>query len=250
MTLEDLPPEMIAMIIDNVDPDDHYALRLASRHLRSIATNVNHIVRATPSEQWIAQSMDHLRTAMQGGYTPTTALLNIAAGKGDMEMLVECEKHCYADMSSLRVAAENGHLDVLKYFKDTSKLFDTQVIMLAAARGGHVHVLDWLTEVDEFALFHGAINERAARDAVERDHVNVLQWFHKNKVLTRAFNYYGQNVMYDNIPYRRISELGHLDILEFFYSLGYDIPFALVIEEAERRGHANIVEWARNIRGG
>ena len=71
-------------------------------------------------------------------------------------------------------AAENGHLEVLKYLREEVKVtWDSRTASWAAAKG-HLHILKYLVErkFDQH-------NEYACRNAAENGHFDCLKYLHE-----------------------------------------------------------------------
>ena len=77
----------------------------------------------------------------------------------------------------LSVAGKEGNLDVLRWVNDKDlKSVDWVRVFNKAARGGHLHVLEWIFE-EKYIYMSGIY-----KCAVEGGHVNVLQWARKKRI--------------------------------------------------------------------
>ena len=110
-------------------------------------------------------------------------------------------------------ASENGHIQVLEWFKNSGYEFkyDRRAINLASEYG-HIQVLEWFKNSDyEFKYYENAINY-----ASEYGHVQVLEWF-KNS---------GYEFKYTENAINYASRYGHINVLEWFknsiYKFKYD----------------------------
>ncbi len=79
------------------------------------------------------------------GYSFFAPVASAVAAKGDVDavlfLLEEGYGHCQMD----RTAARHGHLAVLTAMRDAGHVIDAKAAV-AAARGGHLHVVQWLAE--------------------------------------------------------------------------------------------------------
>ena len=73
--------------------------------------------------------------------------INAAAVQGNLEMVKYCvANECPIDETACAYAAENGHLEVLKYLREEVKApWDSDTASYAASNG-HLHILEYLVE--------------------------------------------------------------------------------------------------------
>ena len=171
---------------------------------------------------------------------------------------------------SIRVAAVNGHLDVVQYLAGQGAdirqccVEDGQFI----AEGGFLNVLKYLHDKE---VFNHVDFSSFAVPAVEGGHLHVLQYlvhhgadvtFQNNKVMAHAI-YNGQlhivkylvslgvdvTSMDDNYPVYTAIEIGHLDMLKYFFSLGCGtkpgdrLYIHIAIQNAIYYDHIHIVKY-------
>ena len=101
--------------------------------------------------------------------------INAAAGQGNLEMVKYCvANECPIDEDACACAAENGHLEVLKYLREEAKAPWDLRIAEWAALNGHLHVLEYLVErkFDQYNVF-------ACKYAAENGHLDCLKYLHK-----------------------------------------------------------------------
>ena len=134
-------------------------------------------------------------------------------------------KKCHIFTFACASAAENGHLEVLKYLHEEVKAPWTWGTAAFAALGGHLHILEYLVErkYDQF-------DEYACRWAAEDGHLDCLKYLHEtakapwdeNAVREARTNYHPECVQYclDNdcpLPYHWFYEDG--ESIEEFYDV-------------------------------
>ena len=73
--------------------------------------------------------------------------INAAAYKGNLEMVKYCvANECSIDREACAHAADNGHLECLKYLREEAKAPWDSTTASWAARNGHLHILEYLVE--------------------------------------------------------------------------------------------------------
>ena len=71
----------------------------------------------------------------------------MAARQGNLEMVKYCAANeCPVDEGACTNAAENGHLEILKYLREEVKAPWNSDTATWAARNGHLHILEYLVE--------------------------------------------------------------------------------------------------------
>jgi hypothetical protein len=101
--------------------------------------------------------------------------INMAAGQGNLEMVKYCVvNECPINEKACARAAENGHLEVLKYLHEEVKAPWDSWTAAWAAGNGHLHILEYLVErkydqYDEIAYFWAA----------ESGHLDCLKYLHE-----------------------------------------------------------------------
>ena len=98
--------------------------------------------------------------------------IKTAARQGNLEMV----KYCVAnerpiDESACAEAAGNGHLELLKYLREEVKAPWGSETAVYAALSGHLHILEYLVERK-----YDKYNELACRWAVDKGHLDCLKY--------------------------------------------------------------------------
>ena len=129
-------------------------------------------------------------------------------------------------------AASNGHLEVLKWFKDndwfgTVGILDVdERVCDKAASAGHLEILKW-------AGANGCgWDERTCTAAVEAGHLEVLKWLRQN------------GCPWDDCVCSAAAACGgHFEILQWLRENGCDWDERVTAQAAER-GHLELLKWA------
>jgi hypothetical protein len=101
--------------------------------------------------------------------------IHTAAEQGNLEMGKYCvANECPINAEACACAAQNGHLEVLKYLREEVKApwdYDTAYL---AAQNGHLHILEYLVErkYDQFV-------EDACWCAAKYGHLDCLKYLHE-----------------------------------------------------------------------
>ena len=102
-------------------------------------------------------------------------MIEAAAKQGNMEMVKYCvANECRIDIWSCAWAAQNGHLEVLKYLREEAKAPWDWYTAYMAARNGHLHILEYLVErkYDQY-------NVLACYNAAKYGHLDCLKYLHE-----------------------------------------------------------------------
>ena len=101
--------------------------------------------------------------------------IRTAASQGNLEMVKYCvANECPIDEDACAFAAFNGHLEVLKYLREEVKAtWDSRTASWAAAKG-HLHILEYLVErkYDQYSVY-------ACAFAAENGHFDCLKYLHE-----------------------------------------------------------------------
>ena len=98
--------------------------------------------------------------------------INTAAEQGNLQMVKYCvANECPIDERACASAALHGHLEVLKYLRETAKAPWAEGTASLAAENGHLHLLEYLVErkYDQFC-------EDACAYAAENGHLDCLKY--------------------------------------------------------------------------
>ena len=100
--------------------------------------------------------------------------IDAAAFQGNLEMVKYCvANECPINEFACAHAAENGHLEVLKYLHEEVKAPWDSGTAAFAARKGHLHILKYLFE-SNYNQF-----EYACEDAAKEGHLDCLKYLHE-----------------------------------------------------------------------
>ncbi|CAL6302885.1 unnamed protein product [Bathycoccus prasinos] len=101
--------------------------------------------------------------------------IKAAAYQGNLEMVKYCvANECPIDVDVCAFAAFNGHLEILKYLREEGKAPWDWNTAIWAAKNGHLHILEYLVE-REFDEYDEFSCERAA----EFGHLDCLKYLHE-----------------------------------------------------------------------
>ena len=101
--------------------------------------------------------------------------IEAAAKQGNLEMVKYCvANECPIDEYACASAAENGHLEVLKYLREEGKAPWDWNTAAWAAQNGHLHILEYLVERK-----YDNIDERACQWAAKNGHLDCLKYLHE-----------------------------------------------------------------------
>jgi hypothetical protein len=101
--------------------------------------------------------------------------INTAANQGNLEMVKYCvANECPINTGACAWAAQNGHLEVLKYLREEAQApWDWRTANFAA-KSGHLHILEYLVE-RKFDTYFGLACELAAKYG----HFDCLKYLHE-----------------------------------------------------------------------
>jgi hypothetical protein len=101
--------------------------------------------------------------------------IKAAARQGNLEMVKYCvANECPIDEKACAWAAENGDLEVLKYLREEVKAPWDLSTACWAAQNGHLHIFEYLVE-RKFDKY----NEWACRNAAMNGHLDCLKYLHE-----------------------------------------------------------------------
>ena len=120
--------------------------------------------------------------------------IKVAAYQGNLEMVKYCvANECPINEGACAFAAQNGHLEVLKYLREEVKApWDEDTAAWAAYRG-NLHILEYLVE-REYDEYIG----RACTNAAISGHLDCLKYLHEtvNAPLSPGAVHYAYNYKY------------------------------------------------------
>jgi hypothetical protein len=151
-----------------------------------------------------------------------------AAYCGHVEILDFCYQHNRQHFDATgSFAARGGHLHVLEWMKQRSLLHKYNWhVWYEAAHYGHVHVLDWLLEEGYTP------DSTVVSGAAKGGHVSILEWARQH------------NLSIGIKASAHASYHGHLHVLQWLrhYEYAWD---GNVLYWARKARHAHVLEWAR-----
>jgi hypothetical protein len=164
------------------------------------------------------------------------SILTDAAAGGHLHVLqwTQEKKLELPSSSSMPPAALSGNLEILQWVKDNN--FELRKFFSWAARGGHVHVLDWLSAE---GLKPEAWEVRKSYiQAAKGGHVEVFRWM-------EARTGWGMRGMQAKEIYIQLAAKGWTDVLRWMREKGHLKRNELleVCQEGARRGEAEVVKW-------
>jgi len=100
---------------------------------------------------------------------------------GDLEMVQYCHRiHLEFTKDAMDLAAENGHLEIVKWLHENRTEGCTTNAMNSAARNGHLEMVQWL-----HAMHTENRNEGCTVDtmnlAAMNGHLEIVKWLHKHR---------------------------------------------------------------------
>jgi len=193
-------------------------------------------------------------------------VMQAAAAAGDLSVVVyACEMHAPRDQKAVYAACRHGHLDVVDWLVGSGcpwkeKNEDDQphvggMACAAAAKGGHLHVLQFLRSQHMNAKW----NRNTPMKAAERGHLEVLRWAIENRCPVDAYTYHGAamyghvhileylhttHAPYDAFAANMAAQMGHLHVLEWFKEHGYVLWQDRILQHAARENQIKVLEWA------
>ena len=209
------------------DPMDLTVLRSVSRGMRDAVDAAN-----LPIEE-----VDRV-TAAKRGYMTTLKYLH------SRDLLVIDRRLCIG-------AAQNGHLEVLKWLTEIGCPYDVEVCTVAA-KGGHLDTLKWAHENGY------PCRAETVQAAAGSGKLLVLEWLHEKQCPRDAwaFNMAAAHGNFEVLKWLhnkgypwcpgtcdKAAEYGHIDVLKWLRDKG--CPWSeFTLKEAAKNGHHHIVRWA------
>ena len=146
--------------------------------------------------------------------------IDAAARQGNLEMVKYCvANECPIYEWACAFAAENGHLEVLKYLREEAKVPWDSTTAAWAARNGHLHILEYLVE-RKFNKDNGDACECAAR----KGHLDCLKFLHETAKW--PWNSWAVRVAHEN---------NHLECVQYLLDNNCPLPSGWRYEHGELR---------------
>ena len=160
-----------------------------------------------------------------------------AIKQGNVEMLQYCyENGCPTHHTVCRRAAEDGHLECLKYLHEVAREDWEQKgnrggVAVAAAREGHLHILKYLAEKDYIFT-----NRTVYSEAAKNGHLECIKFLHE---VSKA--------SWDRETGVFAAWKGHLHILKYLFEVGYPHVTARLCAVAANYGHLECLKYLHEV---
>jgi hypothetical protein len=179
--------------------------------------------------------VDAVRWLLHQGAPWTSATFFDAAIGGNLELLKWAKENQLMDVGrhfEMAQCAKNGNLELIQWMKDNGYNIFGAVIW--AARGGHVHTLEWCKH--DASLWNDLQVTLAIFAAVEEGHLEVLKWLKRQE---KEANKSDTNLC------SMAALKGHLEILKWLRENGYEWN-ENVCSRAASNNHFDLLKWARS----
>ena len=144
--------------------------------------------------------------------------INEAASQGNLEMVKYCvANECPTGTLTCTRAAQNGHLECLKYLCEEAKAPWGSGTASWAAANGHLHILEYLVE-RKYRKYTAYACERAA----ESGHLDCLKYLRETA-----------KVPWDSWAVRRAHENNHPECLQYLLDNNCPLPYGWRYENGE-----------------
>jgi hypothetical protein len=146
--------------------------------------------------------------------------IEVAAKKGNLEMVKYCvANECPVDADTCAYAAENGHLEILKYLHEEGKAPWDWETAASAASNGRLHILEYLVErkYDQF-------DEDACAQAAENGHLDCLKYSRETA-----------KAPWDEDAVREARENNQTECLQYLLDNNCPLPFGWQYEDGVLR---------------
>ena len=141
-----------------------------------------------------------------------------AAKQGNLEMVKYCvANECPIDEYACAIAAENGHLECLKYLHEEVKAPWDSGTASWAARNGHLHILEYLVE-RKYDKYDAGACECAAKNG----HLDCLKYLHETA-----------KAPWDEDAVREAHENNHPECLQYLLDNNCRLPLGWRYEHGE-----------------
>ena len=135
--------------------------------------------------------------------------IKAAACQGNLEMVKYCvANECPVDKNTCAFAALEGHLEVLKYLREEAEAPWDWYTANCAARNGHLHILEYLVErkYDQFDAY-------ACARAAEKGHLDCLKYLHETA-----------KAPWNSLAVREAHENNHVDCVQYLLDNNCPLP--------------------------
>jgi len=157
--------------------------------------------------------------------------MRAAAKQGNLEMVKYCgANECPIDADSCAFAVVYGHLKILKYFIRRQVIAPWQEISARAAENGHLHILKYL------AKYNWQYNTSACSNAALNGHLDCLAFLHER---ARA--------PWDWRTAAWAAGNGHLHILKYLLECEYEVFDKKACQYAAAGGHLDCLKCLHEV---
>ncbi|CAL6330654.1 unnamed protein product [Bathycoccus prasinos] len=169
--------------------------------------------------------------------------INAAVRQGNLEMVKYCvANECPVDEWACSDAAENGHLECLKYLHEEAKAPWDSGTASMAAENGHLHILEYLVgraalegnlEMVKYCVrYECPIDEYACANAALKGHLACLKYLHEKA-----------KAPWDRRTAHWAASNGHLHILKYLVKRKFDEFTEWACEDAAKNGHLDCLKY-------
>lgn len=211
-------------------------------------------------------SLNNMAEYFESGMPATENVPRKAAEMGRLDLFqLAVQQGCIISHKTMEVAANKGHLDIIKCIDNHTNAKLCPVCMCqGASRGGHLYILKFLFPAD--AWLSEQLAKMLVRNAVLNGHLSVVKWVHEKGLpldsallSTAATHGHFELVKYihyhqtrpDNLGEHPISVVlhaalkGSLQTLVWLRERGYPWSNGICLILA-RRGHLEALKYARS----
>jgi hypothetical protein len=280
-SLKILPFELWVIILSFLDPVYLHAVKfvchqfkewsgkpLGNPLLQAIKDKNKEMIQWCIDQKFIATKQEFIELAKQGDLE-NIKLLNGSLQDFNAHVIEICE-----------IAAQYGHLHILQFF-GSSKIWQKKYLQKKASLNGHLHILEYIYELNPEYLNIEAI----FRSALDGSQLHIYKWICKlsnepiqvtgiyglckkcdlefikeigpEKIKNKFIGSYAaqspeimewlhENGILKKCYYACITSQGSLEMIEWFKDLGYELgedEFESIAQEAARGGYLHILEW-------
>lgn len=150
---------------------------------------------------------------------------------GERVLYKECVKE------AMNVAISNGYLEAVKFVYESSNSFlDVNSMVRRAASNGHIDIIDFFRNASKLRGFFDTEDEvykKAAKAAAENGHIHVIDFFHREGKIKNDNKY----VM------AAYASKGDLEHIKTMYEADNTISAKLSMQFACKKGHLPVVQF-------
>jgi len=128
-------------------------------------------------------------------------------------------------------AARGGHLGVLEWLREVNFIVFDEATCEGAARGGRLDILQWARGQNPPCPWDEATTEAAAKGG----HTKCLMWAHQ------------QGCPWNFLTCTELARGGHLELLQWAIDKGCPTDQEKMCNKAARYGHFNVLKWLHKV---